>query len=443
MSATYYDLASMAEASYALFDANKINDETVQKTLKDTDLNGSFSAKQAADFVSKWRVTAHTPNTDNGYSSTVFKKKPEFESDIEYVLAFRGTEGFFSDDLWQTDGGDIVADGLAIWQIVDMYNDVQRLRAASGTTYSTATLEFDVLATDRLSNAAHNPVLYEQVKAELLARTDLIFDGMAVYNVVLSDVTATEDGALKDAASIKVTGHSLGGHLASAASRLFPGLVQDVLTINGAGFSPATEGFKHANVRNLFALLGGAAQFDEGKIQNLYGERGYEVVTQDSPFGLLAQPGKHEGIYIEALFGHTLGHGKGQMTDALAVYDLFIKADSRLQAANVETVMAALNPIFEAASSDTDATFETLLNALGHLFVEAYAPIAGTDPLREDFYSRVQQIAGKLDDGSLQVQSLVGKTSEELVTQAQTDIAARYALVHLNPFAVLEDLVAA
>jgi len=35
--------------------------------------------------------------------------------------------------------------------------------------------------------------------------------------VVLSDVTATEDGALKDAASITVTGHSLGGHLASAA----------------------------------------------------------------------------------------------------------------------------------------------------------------------------------------------------------------------------------
>ena len=211
----YYDFSSIAEASYVDFSkVNITNTDAIKGALQPpAKLEGEFSAKQAADFVSKWSVKAHTPNTDNGYSSTVFKKKPEFESDIEYVLAFRGTEGFFSDDLWQTDGGDIVADGLAIWQIVDMYNDVQRLRAASGTTYSTATLEFDVLATDRLSNAAHNPVLYEQVKAELLARTDLIFDGMAVYNVVLSDVTATEDGALKDAASMKVTGHSLGGHL--------------------------------------------------------------------------------------------------------------------------------------------------------------------------------------------------------------------------------------
>ena len=429
----YYDLASMAEASYVLFSKlDNFKDTAIEGALKTKNINGEFSATQAADFVSKWSVKAHTPNTDNGYSSTVFKSK----TGSEYVLAFRGTEGLFSDDLAITDLGDIVGDGLAIKQIVDMHNDIHRMRAAAGATYSMAALELNVLETDRLSIAARNPVLYKQVKAELLARTDLIFDGMAVYNVVLSDVTATEDGALKDAASITVTGHSLGGHLASAASRLFPGLVQDALTINGAGFSPATEGFKHANVRNLFALLGGASQFDASKIQNLYGERGFEVVTQDSPYGFLAQPGKHEGIIIEALFGHALGHGKGQMTDALAVYDLFITADSRLQTASAETVMAALNPIFEGASNNTDATFETLLNALGKLFVKNYAPIVGTNALREDLYAGVTQIIEKLISGSLQVESLVGKTSGELATQAQTDIAARYALVHLNPFII-------
>lgn len=39
------------------------------------------------------------------------------------------------------------------------------MRAAAGATYSTATLELNMLETDRLATAAHNPVLYEQVKA--------------------------------------------------------------------------------------------------------------------------------------------------------------------------------------------------------------------------------------------------------------------------------------
>lgn len=75
---------------------------------------------------------------------------------------------------------------------------------------------------------------------------------MAVYNVNLSNVTATEDGTLKDATTITVTGHSLGGHLAAAASRLFPSFVQDVQTFNGAGFSPATEDFQACQHQQSF-----------------------------------------------------------------------------------------------------------------------------------------------------------------------------------------------
>lgn len=165
----YYDLASMAEASYVLFSKlDNFKDTAIEGALKTTDLNGEFSATQAADFVSKWTVKDHLSNTDNGYSSTVFKSK----TGSEYVLAFRGTEPSNGGDIIAD--GDIVTDGLAIWQIVDMYNDIQRMRAAAGTTYSKATLELDVLETDRLSSAAHNPVLYEQVKAELLARKDLM-----------------------------------------------------------------------------------------------------------------------------------------------------------------------------------------------------------------------------------------------------------------------------
>jgi hypothetical protein len=47
----YYDMATLAEASYVLFDdlANFL-DTTVKLALSDPNCNGTFSATQAADF---------------------------------------------------------------------------------------------------------------------------------------------------------------------------------------------------------------------------------------------------------------------------------------------------------------------------------------------------------------------------------------------------------
>jgi hypothetical protein len=120
----YYDLASMAEACYVEFSlVDLTNAGAVKASLKNEDLNGEFSATQAEDFVANWSVIAHTPNDpDTDYSSTLFKSKSA--SDTEYVLAFRGTEGLASTDIIAD--GDIVTDGLAIWQIVSMYNDIQQ-----------------------------------------------------------------------------------------------------------------------------------------------------------------------------------------------------------------------------------------------------------------------------------------------------------------------------
>jgi hypothetical protein len=126
----YYDLASMAEASYSLFSKlADFDDESVKIALQppasegDDNLKGEFSATQAEDFVANWSVIAHTPNDpDTNYSSTLFKNKSA--SDTEYVLAFRGTEGLISDDIFAD--GDIVTDGLAICQIVSMYKDIQQ-----------------------------------------------------------------------------------------------------------------------------------------------------------------------------------------------------------------------------------------------------------------------------------------------------------------------------
>jgi len=127
---SYYDLASLSEASYVLFSEIGMlsNDAAIKAALQpplegQQDLKGEFSATQAEDFIANWSVIAHTPNDpDTDYSSTLFKSKSA--SDTEYVLAFRGTEGLVSTDIIAD--GDIVTDGLAIWQIVSMYKDIQQ-----------------------------------------------------------------------------------------------------------------------------------------------------------------------------------------------------------------------------------------------------------------------------------------------------------------------------
>ena len=133
----YYDLASLAEASYILFDKlPNFSPETVKDALQDRTKEGKFSATQAADFVSTWEVVSHQKNTESGFSATLFKNKETGE----FFYANRGTEPGL-DDLVITDGGDIVYDGLAIQQIVDMYNDWQRINAAPNTVYKAAKLE--------------------------------------------------------------------------------------------------------------------------------------------------------------------------------------------------------------------------------------------------------------------------------------------------------------
>ncbi len=177
---------------------------------------------------------------------------------------------------------------------------------------------------------------------ELRSRSDIVIDypGPDVYRIRLDDSTtvfsADDDrakgaGKLAGGESIDVTGHSLGGHLAAAFTRLFPDLGAEAITINGAGFTTGMidglSGNAQLNIANLFAILGGAAAFNTSKIQNLYGSAGPEFVTMDNYLGLVQQ-GAHDEIFIESWgYAQTFGHGKEQMTDALAVYNLFAAVD--------------------------------------------------------------------------------------------------------------------
>lgn len=171
----YYDLASLAEASYTLFDKIEFSiSGEVKKALLQINFeeyHGNFSTTQAADFVANWEVVAHQGNTDSGFSATLFKNK-----DGKFYYACRGTEPGI-DDLLITDGCDIVTDGLAINQIVDMYNDWQRIKAPLNQTYNAAKLEpLDEETLKLAQDRAAFPLTTGTYELSLRTRPDVIID---------------------------------------------------------------------------------------------------------------------------------------------------------------------------------------------------------------------------------------------------------------------------
>ena len=71
--------STLAEASYgdfkpALQDDGSYKQSDVEDAIKDTGNKNNFSATQAADFVTHWRVVDHQPETTSGFSATLFQR---------------------------------------------------------------------------------------------------------------------------------------------------------------------------------------------------------------------------------------------------------------------------------------------------------------------------------------------------------------------------------
>lgn len=327
---TLYQQALLSEAAYA--DLENIN---TQDEYEAALIASGLSPAQVDEFITNWRVISHQPNTDSGFSATLFQR---ITADLiagykigDFSYAVRGTEFAWNDfvDL-NEDIGNIVQDDLALEQIVDLYNDWIRITTPQGQAYQVANLVY--FAGDGDPSHVIFDGSYKTIKftpsTTFFASDDSRYTG-AGHTITSEKLTS-------------VTGHSLGGHLASAFTRLFPSLTQ-AYTINGAGFgSEGNHNGVDTNVHNLFGLLNGGDSF--GDIQNIFGDKNPEIVTQDGP--LLFQPGNHDAVFIEkASFDELFGHGVAQMTDSLAVYDLFIRLDSELAEMTPTDIFAGLSPV--------------------------------------------------------------------------------------------------
>jgi len=364
----------LAEAAYANFIDSTGNLITTDAGITGALIASGFStnasgqSSQAVDFIAHWEVVDQFTASglfgltdSSGFSATLFRNKDT----RQYSIALRGTQLVPSD--LSADIGDILLDGISLDQVTDMYNYWQSLNHVGNyqaVQLNTLTPETVALRTAYSLNAAAG-LAYEST---LRARQDVIIDypSLTVRTVQFVDSSQLADprlqngsGILSGTTFVNLDGHSLGGHLAMAFSRLFPNATNSVVAVNGAGFN-----FGNTNVDHLFAMLSGAPGFDAGKITNLVGSAAMNLVSQDWLF--LQQPAGRNEIYTESASpSTTFGHGSSQMTDSLALYNLFAIIDPSLDSTDG---LATLTGIFENTSNRGRDSLELALDALRKIF---------------------------------------------------------------------------
>ena len=433
-----FDMASLAEAAYATFvDENGVllvtNKIQLIARLQDFQNDGDkdFSKTQAEEFAKLYRVVSQRPNTASGYSGTLFERL-DADGTLtgtvggptgEYVFAQRGTEptAQFGLDL-AVDLDDLVPDGLAWTQIVDMYNYWKELTTPAGQTYQKASLVQSALP---------------PTSGGFIIDNSLIGSSTKYWQIQLTDTSAPTGPKVPAGAALEVAGHSLGGHLASAFTRLFEGVASQAYTLNGAGYSILGA----SNIAYVFNVLGGATSFTTTAVQNLRGSEGPDIVTQDSA---LKQVGASDQIFIEegGLFtdnplltaAAVFGHSATQLTDSAAVYDLFIRLDADASTRSPSQYLPKLLGIFEAGANTKITSLEEVVRALARTFGVDDSPIATND--REALHARIKLIRDDVDFQTMVGLLQIRPQSFDVKAAARNDFGALVALMDLSPFSI-------
>jgi pimeloyl-ACP methyl ester carboxylesterase len=398
------DMAALAEASYQQLPLGSPLEALTSK----------MSTAQATYLSDRYTVVRQQPNTASGFSATLFQRVGSGAGSGEYVFAARGTEPDAGGGVdLSADVGDLVLDGLAWEQIVDMYNFWKQLSTPVGQTYQKA----------RLLLSEYPP------ESNRPGIRDTLPFGPQLLRTIEFQTASDSLGLIDSAAVVDVTGHSLGGHLSSAFSRLFPANTNAAYGINGAGYGNALGS---GNIAYVFSRLGGASSFDPNIIETLYGSAGPNLVTQNLGIGL-AQAGRHDPLFTESVFaaGATLGHGAPQMADSAAVYDIFIRLDNRGTYESPSIFLPRLLPIFQNAASSANRSLEEMVLSIARFFKLDDSEISTND--RQALHSRIRLIEDSTNFRALESKLIVRASGVGLASAARDDFGALVSLLTLSP----------
>ncbi len=385
-------------------------------------------------------------NDANGFAANLFT------GPAGKVLAIRGTEledrgvdflaallpGWRLDeqtlrDFFGADLIDIGGLGLALGQATSLVNAVLRLGAPAGEAVTQL-----VLREAWQSLSAPPPAA--------AGALPLAVDGPPGLRrfVWLEPASATGLGLLEPDERISVVGHSLGGHLAALALRLFPGRFEAGVAFNAPGFDPpASLALSDALVALFTPFLPAApaAGFAALPLRNVIGES--------------SAPGDDLSVVPSFLTGNGAlpapttvrtelnTHGIDPLMDDLGVLALLERLAPTLD-------RPTLFALYDAASARAGATNETLLDALSAALlppsaslplVEAgwlgYAREGSSFADRALGHARLALLHARLDAGDgVHLESLLGMDADALAALAAAPAAHRVALRGYLPFAL-------
>jgi len=224
----------------------------------------STTQPQATYLLANFDILTQTLSPTGGFDATVWKGKKGTEFAGQVYVSMRGTAGAtdIADDI------SLAARGIPYEQIRDMANwwlkatakageIVQQIRVDSFSTPQTVVNGLVIPGTTSYTFAAGTPV---KATGELFGQVNAIQS---------------------------VNGHSLGGYLATAFTRLFGANVKEVDTFNSAGFSDAAGVNVNTEFNKLVSLLGidarGTGSFESAgaKQTNFRAGNGVSVTTNN------------------------------------------------------------------------------------------------------------------------------------------------------------------
>jgi Ca2+-binding RTX toxin-like protein len=447
-----------------------------------------MTATQAEDFLTRYEILSHLPNTATGFSGALMREI----TTGAYTLAFRSTEFFPA-----AQGGDRARDfatnadiglrGFAFGQIASMESYYRHLQYGE----------------------SYNPV-----------------SGQWESDSALDDFK-NRFGVGGTGGTLNVSGYSLSGNLASVFTYLHRDQLNNAYVINGTGLGDIGQGFLRDMVATLQARLVSAGinvsdpsngSVYEGQIISFPGEGSIEIPSAyrvivdaiaqeyDTSYRQLANANgswvddkitqlygfaahndsywvANTGVHVRATkifiedqpdvqnwiwggdsdndFGTT--HSITLLVDSLAVMSVFEKLGLGMDTAEglevAYNILAAGTPERATGFVGTDGkaerdSLEAIVAGLHKLLLgsevtlESDPSVNGFSNLanREKFYLALNAINNGISEaeaGTLKLNSLTEKTADELIEVAgdpdpasTTAMAYRYALQELNPFAV-------
>ena len=314
----------------------------------------------------------------------------------------------------------------AAWTVASQYTDAGPSSSATGLSVTV----FQEKATGQrylaIRGTEPNDFLRDIIINDGLIAIGALPGVLPQYSALKVQVTTwLGNGTLNS--GFTVSGHSLGGYLATALTADFSANVTQTYLYN----SPAVNG-AGAAITAILEAFGIAAPINASKIINIKADAGISPIA-----GLGAQVAPPIAINIEnqLLSGVSdppgaYNHSMQVLTDSLALYQTFAKLYDSIS-------ISLITSIFKAASNKNELTLEHGLDALrtlvlGNTAVNS-APTLETD--RNSFFTNLYDL-----QNSATFQALIGKVNIEAAptsgSAARTDLGDFLSLYYLTPFAL-------